>query len=70
MESTQFQLKGEFIELIKLLKAVNLCQSGGEAKACVENGEVMVDNEIELRKRRKLRKGCVIVFRDSQIEIV
>ena len=56
--------------MIKLLKAVNLCQSGGEAKACVENEEVTVDDEIELRKRRKLRRGSKIIFRDVQVEIV
>ena len=70
MKSIQFELTAEFIELIKLLKAVNLCQSGGEAKACVDNKEVTVDAEIELRKRRKLRRGCKIIFRDVLIEIV
>jgi len=70
LESIKFELTGEFIELIKLLKAVNLCQSGGEAKTSVENKEVVVDGEIELRKRRKLRIGNKIYFRDTEVEIV
>ena len=70
LKSIKFELKGEFIELIKLLKAVNLCQSGGEAKVCVENREVKVDDEIELRKRRKIRKGCKVDFKNHQINIV
>lgn len=52
-----FRIDGEYIELIKLLKAVGLCDSGGMAKAVVGEGIVTVDGEVELRKRRKIRSG-------------
>ena len=65
-----FQLQGhEYIELNKLLKVVRLVETGGEANICIEEGEVMVNGEIELRKRNKLRDGYVVEFRDRKILI-
>jgi ribosome-associated protein len=57
----KFNLNGaEFIELIKLLKLLHIAQSGGHAKIMVEDGEVMLNGEVEYRKRAKLRAGDVI----------
>ena len=54
----KFKLEdSEYIELIKLLKATNICSSGGEAKYVVDDGEVKLNGEIESRKRAKLRVG-------------
>ena len=47
----------EYIELIKLLKVTNICGSGGEAKAIVDDGQVKLNGQTESRKRAKLRKG-------------
>ena len=55
------------IELIKLLKAAGLCQSGGAAKVAVEQGLVEVDGEIEYRKRRKIRDGQKVNFSGESI---
>lgn len=59
----------EYIELNKLLKLLGIAETGGEANICIENGEVVVNGEIELRKRHKLRHGFVIEFREHQITI-
>lgn len=57
MEKT-FELgEEEFIELNKLLKIMNLAGSGGEANFLVSSGEVKVNDEIESRKRKKIRAG-------------
>ena len=54
----KFKLEGsEYIELIKLLKATNICGSGGEAKHLVDDGEVKLNGVVESRKRAKLRTG-------------
>ena len=66
----EFTLQDDYIELIKVLKIVNLVASGGEAKLIVADGLVMVNGEVELRKRRKLRKGDVINFEGEEITIV
>ena len=62
-----FKIKGEYIELIKLLKATGLCESGGTAKTIVDEGRVKVDSRKELRKKHKLKKGQVIEFEGNKI---
>lgn len=65
-----FQLQGhEYIELNKLLKLLHLVGTGGEANICIEEGEVIVNGEVELRKRHKLRNGYEVIFRDRKIVI-
>lgn len=64
-----FQLQGEFIELNKLLKLTGLCSSGGEAKLVAAEGQVLVDGEVERRKRCKLRRGQVVEFAGHSIEV-
>lgn len=66
-----FELKGnEFIELNKLLKITGLVDSGGMAKIVIQEEEVLVDNEIETRIRRKVKTGMVVSFRDKEIKVV
>jgi ribosome-associated protein len=70
MEKYQFNLEGEYIELIKLIKVMQIANSGAQAKLMVENHEVIRNGNIELRKRAKLIKGDLIEIFDMQIEIV
>ena len=69
MEETSFSLTSEYIELIKLLKLLNLVESGADAKFVVEQGLVECNNEIEFRKRKKLRAGDVVIFNNNRINI-
>jgi len=64
-----FELRGEYIELIQLLKATGLCGTGGEAKIVVSEGFVTVNGEIELRKRCKLTSGRRIEYDGHTIDI-
>jgi len=65
-----FNLNGtEYIELIKLLKLLQIAQSGGHAKIMVEDGEVKLNGEVELRKRAKLRPGDLVETSGKQITI-
>ena len=69
MEQIDFSLKKEYIELIKLLKLLNLVESGADAKIVVQEGLVECNKEIEFRKRRKLRVGDVVTFQNILIKI-
>lgn len=69
MEKIKFELSGEYIELIKLLKLLSIAESGAMAKAMVDNGEVMLNDQKESRKRAKLRTGDVIKIFDLEIKI-
>lgn len=65
-----FPIKGEYIELCKLLKAANLVMSGGDGKEVVAQGLVTVDGQTETRKRCKIRPGQMVEFDDQTIEVV
>lgn len=65
----KFELTGDYIELIKLLKATGLCSTGGMAKNVVDEGLVRVDGEVELRKRFKVRSGMRVLFEGETIEV-
>ncbi len=39
--------------------------SGGEAKSLIADGQVKVNGEVELRKRRQLRVGDVVGIEDG-----
>lgn len=58
-----FELTGDYIELIKLLKITGIAESGGMAKSIVENEDVLYNGNVDKRKRLKVRKGdCIEVF--------
>ena len=66
-----FELKDqEYIQLNNLLKFLDLVNSGGEAKVRIQNEEVIVDDQVELRVRNKLRKGAIIQFDGRTIHVV
>jgi ribosome-associated protein len=50
----------EYIELYKLIKLLDLVDSGAEAKQIVANGYVTRNGEVELRKRAKIIQGDVL----------
>jgi len=65
-----FELDGrEYIELNNLLKITGLCESGGAAKMFISEGEVKVDNKVELRKRCKIRTGQVVEFNSEKVQV-
>ena len=72
MSETTFPLRpgDPHVELVKLLKATDLAQSGGHAKALVAAGEVRVNGEPEDRKRRKLVPGDRVTLGGVTVEVV
>ncbi len=70
MQKTTFLLspESEYIELIGLLKASGVAQTGGHAKMIVDDGVVSVNQATESRKRYKVRPGDIININD-EIEI-
>ena len=66
----EFELKTEYIELIKLLKITGLADTGGMAKHMVEDEEVLYNGEVDTRKRLKVRKGDKITVNDIEVQVV
>lgn len=67
---TEFEINTDYIELIKLLKATRVVESGGMAKAVVEEGLVFRNGERETRKRAKITDGELITLWDNEIRVI
>jgi len=68
--SMEFELiDHEYIQLNQLLKLLGLVDTGGEANQRIVDGEIKVNNAVEYQKRKKLRKGDVILFNKQLIKI-
>lgn len=65
-----FRIEGDYIELIQLLKVLGIAQTGGHAKMIVDEGDVIRNGEVEMRKRAKLIPGDQILIGDIEIELV
>jgi len=66
----EFKIEGDYIELMALLKALGIAQTGGHAKMIVDSGEVLRNGEVELRRRAKCIKGDVIEIENQKIGLV
>ena len=64
-----FALKGDYIKLGQLLKATGLVSMGTEAKALIEEGEVRVNGEEELRRGRKIVVGDTVTCQGEEISV-
>ena len=57
------------VELFKILKFEGMVGSGGEAKLVIADGMVLVNGEVETRKRKKIMSGEIIEFGQDIIRI-
>ena len=67
--NTHFKIEGEYIELMALLKALGIAQTGGHAKHIVDSGIVYRNGSIETRRRAKLISGDLIQVENSKIKL-
>ena len=66
---TLVEITTEPVELYKILKFEGMVSSGAEAKYVIADGQVIVNGEIETRKRKKIVAGDIIEFSDEKIQI-
>ena len=64
-----FILKDDYIKLGQLLKAAGLVSSGVEAKFVIQDGEVLVNNEVCTMRGKKLRPGDTVRFDRYTLQI-
>lgn len=70
MKTVEVKLRDEFIKLGQALKAAGIAQSGVDAKFMIQDGQVTVNKETELRRGRKLFDQDEVVCKDVLIRIV
>jgi ribosome-associated protein len=62
-------IRGDTIRLGQALKLSGLADSGGEARALLEQGGVTVNGEVETRRGRQLHRGDVVALGDQAVRI-
>ena len=69
MQTIEFNIRGEYVELNNLLKLTGLADSGGRGKAMVAQGLVKVDGKVESRKTAKIRAGQIVECEGIRITV-
>lgn len=60
----------EFIKLGQLLKKADMVSSGADVKMVIEEGQVLVNGEAELRRGRKLYDGDQVTFSGETVKVI
>ena len=59
---TEIKISSEFITLGQFLKFADIIESGGEAKLFLSQNDVFINDELDMRRGRKLRPGDKVVI--------
>jgi ribosome-associated protein len=57
------------IRLGQFLKLAGLVATGGEAKNLIQSGAVLVNDQVETRRKRQLRDGDTVTIGDEMIVV-
>lgn len=66
----EISIRDEFIKLGQLLKLAGLVGSGVDAKIVINEGEVLVNGEVELRRGKKIYKGDIVEFNGETVKVI
>lgn len=69
MEQKIIRIKEEFIRLDSAMKLAGLVNTGGHAKLCIQNGEVLVNGACCTARGKKLRPGDTVSFDGQQVTV-
>lgn len=64
------KLKEDYIKLGQALKAAGFVENGVEAKIEIQEGNVLVNGEVDTRRGRKLVDGDIVTFENKEIKII
>lgn len=66
----EIEISTDSIRLGQFLKLSNLVDSGSDAKFLLAEGEVMVNDEVEIRRGRQLRAGDIVEYDGIAVRVV
>ncbi len=67
MKTVNVTIHTEFIRMDALLKLAGLVMTGGEAKAVIQGGEVLFNDEVCLMRGKKVRAGDRVTFDNTTV---
>ena len=65
----RIKINTEYITLGQFLKFANIISNGGEAKGYLACNEVYINDELDVRRGRKLRHGDKVVVEEQEFVI-
>lgn len=69
MAKNSIKITTEFIKLDALLKFASLVGSGGEAKALIQDGQVLVNGEVCTMRGKKIRPGDTVSLDGEEVTV-
>lgn len=66
----EIKINTDIIKLDSFLKWCGAVSQGSEAKIYIQNGDIIVNGEIETRRGKKLKSGDVIEFNGESYKII
>lgn len=63
------KIRDDYIKLGQVMKLAGLVQSGVDAKIEIQEGFVKVNDEVELKRGKKIYPGDVITYDGQQIKV-
>ena len=66
----EIKIYTEYVTLGQFLKLADIIQPGGEAKVFLMEHEVIINNEVDNRRGRKLRDNDVVIVNNVKYRVV
>lgn len=63
------KIKDEYIKLGQALKLAGMVGSGVEAKIVIQDGQVLVNGNVEMQRGKKLHPGDIFSFQGEEAQI-
>ena len=63
------RIKDDFIKLGQALKLAGIVDSGVDAKIAIQDGQVKVNGEVDLRRGRKLMEGDEVSYHGETFKV-
>ena len=70
MQEIKIREEDEFIKLGQAIKAAGLVESGVEAKLVIQDGQVLVNGQVETQRGKKLTGGEKVSYKGQEILII
>ena len=69
-KTKDISINTDYITLGQFLKLADVISTGGEAKVFLQNNEVVINDEIDCRRGRKLREGDIVEVLGKSFRII
>ncbi len=66
----KIEINTENIKLGQFLKLAGIITNGGESKFLIQEGLVLVNNQVELARGKKLFPGDIVKFEENEYLVV